>query len=480
MSKRSRWLCAAVVLVLWGLITHGTSAGTGDEPHYQMMTYSLAFDRDLDLTNDYTNRENLALYGRFEAGPQVQAGKDGRLRSVHDIGMPLLFAPYYAVAYMLTGQLVAHVPARWLERARLDFNVLVRHFLSIAMIGFTAGIAVRLLEMFTALSVSSRRAFAWALLVVLSPPLMSHSFLFFTEILSAFIALTLFLWLRVVPRSRLEALLAGAAVGFLLLVHARNVGLVAGLLLMAGIRARRWTDRGLLMAFVIGAAILFAVRTGVTYHFWGTWLTTPQTRVGDFTGLPSLMKESATRITGWIFDQEDGLLPYAPIYLLAPAGWLALWRRDRTLCVEISIVVGAYVGVMTVPFLNTHGWRGGWSPAARYLLPIVPLLSILAFSAVAHMRRIPAIVLVIAGVQVCLDAFLWQHPRLMWNDGYGTSAFLRYLDGGTKRLSSNMPSLFPPVGSRTIAIIAATSIAWLILTAWLSRRERGLHLQRPA
>src|SRR5437667_5703369 len=79
-ARRSQVLAVVVVLVLWGLITHGTPAGTGDEPHYQMITYSLAFDHDLDLTNDYTNPDNLALYGRFEAGPHVLPGKDGRLR----------------------------------------------------------------------------------------------------------------------------------------------------------------------------------------------------------------------------------------------------------------------------------------------------------------------------------------------------------------------------------------------------------------
>ena len=502
----------AVVLVLWGLITHGTSAGTGDEPHYQMMTYSLTFDHDLDLTNDYTNPDNLAAYGHYEAGPQVQPGKDGRLRPVHDIGMPVLFVPYYAVAYLLTAQVVAHVPARWLERARLNFNVVLRHLLSFAMIGLTAAIAVRLLDIFSALSTSASRAFAWVLLMVLSPPILSHSFLYFTEIVSAFIALYVFMWLRAgrerlrpwraeakqsrgeasasvragggapapVKKSRAGALLAGAATGYLLLVHARNVGLIGGLMLLAVWRARRWSDRGLIVAFIGGAAVLFAVRTGVNYHFWGTWITTPHERFGAVAGWQPFVTESATRITGWLFDQEHGLLPYAPIYLLAPAGWLALWKRDRVLCVELSMVIAAYVGVMTMPTLNAHGWRGGWSPAARFLVPVAPFLAILTFAAVAHLRRLPAIVLAIAGVQVCLDAIFWQDPHLLWNDGFGTSAFLRYLDGGTGRLSSSFPSLNTPVSSLTMIIVAAASAACLLLTAWLSRRERDLRLRRPA
>ena len=48
-----RALQAMVMLALWGLITHGTHAGTGDEPHYLAITHSIAFDGDLDLANNY-------------------------------------------------------------------------------------------------------------------------------------------------------------------------------------------------------------------------------------------------------------------------------------------------------------------------------------------------------------------------------------------------------------------------------------------
>jgi hypothetical protein len=136
--------------------------------------------------------------------------------------------------------------------------------------------------------------------------------------------------------------------------------------------------------------------------------------------------------------------------------------------------------VMTIPTLNAHGWRGGWTPAARFLVPVAPFLAILTFAAVAHLRRLPAIVLAIAGVQVCLDAIFWQDPHLLWNDGFGTSAFLRFLDGDTGRLSSSFPSLNTPVSSLTMIIVSAASAAWLLLTAWLSRRERDLRLRRPA
>jgi hypothetical protein len=468
----SRWLAVLVVAALWGLITHGTSAGTGDEPHYEMIAHSVVFDRDLDLTFDYANPDNLALGGRFEGGAHVLAGKDGRLRPVHDVGMPLLFAPYYLVAYEVTAQIVARVPASWLTRARLNFNVLVRHFLSLAMIGVTAAIAVRLLAVFSTLSPRRGRAFVWTLLLALSPPILSHSFLFFTEIVSAFLGLVLFMWLygtRQRQPDRLEALFAGAGIGLLFLVHARNAGLVAGLIGLALAYSSRWGDRRPLMPFFAGAAALLAVRTAITYHFWGTWLTTPHERLGELAGLQPILAESATRVVGWLFDQEHGLLPYAPIYALVPAGFVSLWKRDRELCAALSLVVLAYVGVMTLPFLNVHGWRGGWSPAARFLVPVAPFLAVFAFAAIAGAERLPVVVVGLAMAQAALDAVLWQHPGLLWNDGVGSSALLTYLDGGSGRLTALVPSIIPPVTPRTLMLIAGATTLWLALTGWLTR-----------
>jgi hypothetical protein len=465
-----------VFVILWGLITHGTYAGTGDEPHYQMMAHSLVFDGDLDLTTDYSNPLNLSLGGHFEGGAHIQPGRDGRLRPVHDVGLPILFAPYYLLAYRTTEVIVARVPQAWLERARLNFTVLLRHFLSFAMIGVTAWIAVYLLEIFAVLSVSSRRAFAWAVLLVLSPPIVSHSFLFFTEIMSAFVAFAVFRWLREPGlanavtsespsrRTTVGAFIAGAAVGYLLLIHARNAGLIAGLMLLAALEAKRWRRWGWLGWFMSGAVAMFVVRTGVTYQFWGTWFTTPHARFGDVTGWQPLVIESLTRLIGWLFDQEHGLLPYAPIYLLVPAGWLALWKRERDLCIDLTLVVAAYVAVITLPLLNAHGWRGGWTPAARFLVPIAPFLAVLAFAAVAWLPRLPPVVLVIACAQVALDAVLWQHPGLFWNDGIGKSALLAFLDRGTGYLSAYIPSIFPPLSARTLAIVAVALTSWTVLT----------------
>jgi len=260
----------------------------------------------------------------------------------------------------------------------------------------------------------------------------------------------------------------------LMLVHARNVGLVAGLLFIALLQHLRSPKHGVLIPFLAGAVVLFAVRTAVTYHLWGTWLLTPHARLGIVEPGESLIVEALTRAFGWLFDREHGLLPYAPIYLMAPAGWFALWKRNRELCIDISLVVGCYVAVMTMPFLNAHGWRGGWSPAARFLVPVAPFLAILVFASIADLKRLPVIVMPIVVIQVCLDALFWNQPKLLWSEGVGTSALLNALDGNTGHISRYVPSILPSLNSSNMLLVAVASTVWLLLTLWLMRDMRAL------
>jgi hypothetical protein len=432
------------VLVLWGLITHGTYAGTGDEPHYAMIAHSIAFDRDFDLANNYADQQNLVFGGALDPGNHAVRGKDGTLRPVHDVGLPLLFAPYYAAAYWIAQQAGTHLPPRVLQRAKLNQTVILRHLLSFAMIAITAWIAVQLFTVFVSLSGPApskpgvrrveghpTRAAWWAALFVLTPPLLSHSFLFFTEILSAAITLWVVRSTRRSPVPRTVAALAGAATGLLFLIHARNAGLVIGL---GAIAVWQWfrRDRIALGLFAVGATVALAARTAVTFHFWGTWLTTPIAWFGSTPGVVAWLTELSTRLLGWLLDPEHGLLPYAPIYALLPFGWVALYRKDRAFAIALTLVVVAYVGCMAIPSINLHGWRGGWSPAARFLVPIVPLLAIAVFAYAGTSPKLKVPVAVLLAVQIAANAFFWQHPKLLWNDGDGVSAVALYVRGATK------------------------------------------------
>ena len=442
----------SVLLFTWGLDTHGNFAGSGDEPHYAMIAHSLVFDRDLDLSNDYDDASNLVGAGGLRPETHAVRGDNGQLRPVHDIGLPVLFAPYFALAYRIAEASPRWISARTMARARLNPPLVLRHLLSLGMVVVAGGIAILLFQIFRSYSDENASAMWWTFAFVLAPPLMSHSFLFFTEIPSAFIA-TLFyreLTLRHRPTVLRTATL-GAAVGFLLLLHIRNAGLVVGMIalfLWAG-REQRQT-----FAFVAPISLFATIRTILNFHLWGNLVTSPHASPAPLYGFGEMSTEAATRILGLLFDQEHGLLAYAPIYLLVLPGALALRKEDRCSFVKLAVLVVAYVTPVILPAVNRHGWDGGWSPAARFLVPITPMLAIFVFGYVSQRRAVPFVVLPLVSLQMALDLLFWARPKLMWNGANGASAlakwFANWADIARWLPSWERPSAYSAVLSATL------------------------------
>jgi hypothetical protein len=127
------------------------------------------------------------------------------------------------------------------------------------------------------------------------------------------------------------------------------------------------------------------------------------------------------RMTALLVDQEFGLLPYAPIYALGIGGAFVLAREKPALVLATVIVCVSYIGLIVCPITNVHGWMGGWTPAARFLTPIAPLLSWFVYAGLRTCPR-PLAVPVVA-LQIAISAYSWQHPKILWNDGNGIAAF---------------------------------------------------------
>jgi hypothetical protein len=438
-----RLLVTIVSLVLWGFGTHGTFAGTGDEPHYLAIAHSLAFDGDLDLRNNYGAFEPLVAGGNLVPEAHVR-DIGGTLRPVHDVGLPLLFAPVVRVVAPLVALVARAAPEALMRSAKLTPTTLYRHALSLAMIALAAILAALMFDALVALDARAihrgRAAFATTLLLMASPPLVAYSTLFFTELLSAllsFVAFTRLVWR---PAHGVRAWLAlGAVIGFLLLVHVRNVGLVVGLTIVASIvLARQGTARER-WAFFAGLAAMLALRTAITHHMWGTWVTTPHATPGPWEGWVATARLTGMRLIALLVDQEYGLLIYAPVYALALAGVVLLAQRAPQVARSLVFVTGCYVAFVVFPLTNMHGWSGQWCPAGRFLTPVTPFLGIAVFFALRAWPRSTAFLI---AAQIALSAYWWQHPKLLWNDGDGRAAFCAHLG---ERACTALPSLAPTV-----------------------------------
>ena len=282
MSRRA--LQAIVVLVLWGLITHGTHAGTGDEPHYLAIAHSIAFDGDLDLANNYGANEPLVGGGVLQPEAHVRPGVGGdgaagpRRRAAARSSRPSS-----ASRFRSRNALTRIIPEAAMRRARLNPPVLYRHLLSLAMIALAAILAGLMFDAFVALGASARAAFGTAALLMLSPPLLIFSVLFFTELLSALLCFVVFdrISLRDV-RGTAHWWWLGCLTGFLFLLHARNIGLTIPLAALALYRLRDPSRRREAVRLRARArALLVVVRTCVNYLFWGTLVSRPARTVRE-------------------------------------------------------------------------------------------------------------------------------------------------------------------------------------------------------
>ena len=215
-------------------------------------------------------------------------------------------------------------------------------------------------------------------------------------------------------------------VGFLFLLHARTAGLVAALVLLGLGAAYRQKSARHAAALITGAAVLLVIRTLINHMFWGTWLTTPHATLGQLRGIGETAKIAGLRLAGLLVDQEFGLLIYAPFLVLAPLG-LAL-MRDRTTARAVIFTCACYLALVLWPVTNVHGWQGGWNPAGRFMLPLVPLLALALPVAIAAVPR--AAMIALLTLQIFLDAYLWQNLKNFWNDGDGIAAICSRVGSG--------------------------------------------------
>lgn len=204
-----------------------------------------------------------------------------------------------------------------------------------------------------------------------------------------------------------------------------------------------WRKRGTRangIAFCAGFIVMLAVRTAVTYHLWGTWLPTPHARVGSWEGVTAALEVIGHRLAGLAVDQEYGLLPYAPVFVLVVFALAPSARLSPGVVATLSVLIVAYLLPVLLPITNVHGWTGGWSPAGRFWVPIVPVLAVEVAVGITLAPR--PIVIALVALQIGINAYFWQHPKNLWNDGDGRAAVC---ERGGATFCDRLPSLVRPI-----------------------------------
>lgn len=424
----------------------------GDEPYYLLITHSLAYDGDAELTNNYAAGDWSRFLSRpIEPQPGDPVGPRGELYSRHNELLPMALVP----AYRLAGKAGA-----------------------LAMMGaFTAALAwltLRLARHYAPDRPGEALA-AWALLAF-APPLLLYSYQVWVEVPGALLAtLALDRILRLdADRAgagaarrwgRKEWLSLGLPVLLLPLLKIRFLVVAAPLLALgwwhAGRPRRHVWVLALMLAAVAGGMLLhnsFLYSNPLKIHSW------QELDLHRYS--PAAYARGAL---GLFYDTAFGLFACAPLWLLAiPACGLLLARRSPLL---------AHLAVITFPYLlivvPRSEWYGGWSPPFRYPLIALPLLAVALVPLLAGRRR-PGARALLAGLALAtlMLALLWTVvPGWTYNFADGRTYVLDRL---SERLGSDLGRLFPSsVRPRAATWLwPAVTLVLVPLLWWLPGRRR--------
>ena len=363
---RTRWVQTIGIGVVTAAVCGGAAArltGTilypaGDEPHYLVIAQSLWRDGDFKIENNHA-RGDYREYFRQPLEPHyLTRGKDGEIYSIHPVGLSLLLAPVYALG---------------------GYRAVVAAL--IAMAACAAALAWRWVAGVTGSGAAA--TFAWAA-AALSAPYLFNTFTVYPEI-----AASLAVMIAMTTRQPLVLGLACGSLPWLSTKYAPMSAILLATGLLSGWSPSTWwlaPFRTVARAMLPYGAMLAAWFA----FFWVIWGSPrPQAPYGAM--VQTTPWNLVFGAPGLLFDQEYGLLPYAPVYVLAATGLWVLWRRGgepRAQAVRVALAFAALLG--TVGAFRI--WWGGSASPSRPLASGLPLLMlpIAAAFAEAEGRRRPA------------------------------------------------------------------------------------------
>ena len=402
------WLATACLAGIAGARLTGTPLFPGgDEPHYLVIAQSLWRDGDFKIENNHARGDYREYFPADLEPHYVTRGVNDEIYSIHPVGLPVLIAPVYGAGGY-----------------RAVVFVLI-------LLGATAAAIAWWWTMAT-VHAAGAATFAWAA-IACSAPFLLNTFGVYPEITGALaVMIALVTATRTHPAAPgvMRWIGVGLACAYLPWLSTKYAPMSAALVLVALARLtsgpapllrnpKVWAVTAPYAASLLGWFAFFDA-------FWGNPL--PMAPYGALVQTSPL--NLLFGVPGLFFDQEYGLLAFAPVYILAATGLYQMWRaggESRRQAIEIALVFGALV--VTVGAFRI--WWGGNSAPARplasgLLLLAVPVATAFRAAPAGSARRAGQHLLLWIGAGIAMTLVLSQDGMVIANGRDGTSALLEY------------------------------------------------------
>ncbi len=432
------WAAPLVVLAIYIVPLAGAPPATNPNELARIeLSVTLAHWAQLDLG------PAAAIYGLSED----VARRDGRIYSDKAPGLSLTAVPLVWISGpLLPRQNTTDLPAYWP----------LRHLVT-AMGVTLPSVFLAFLTAFAAAPNGRLRTTSYAFIIAFTTPLWTYASVFFGHAPAAvMVAAAWVLLLRPGVAGALTdpraAILGGVAGGFAVTTEYPTVLLVG--VIFATLAARRTPVRTLALG---ATGILIGVAPALVYHqlaFGAPWLTGYAFKAAsDFqaihsSGFLGIKWPTFQALWGILFGAKRGLFFYGPVLFLAPAGlWWTVKRRGWRDIGPLVAAIAVYV-LFAAGFVD---WEAGWCAAARHLVPVVPLMAILAVWAL----------------------------EILFENTWGTvlAAVLIAISATHALLSIALTPFFPPEFDNPLATLVVPSLADGALAPNLLSAAAGLHPQ---
>jgi hypothetical protein len=428
---------------------------TGDEPHYLLITKSLLADGDINLYNNYANKDYRWFYpGELES--HAKPGPKGPRYSYsrHLPAVPVMLIPFYVL-----GEKTGNLPM---------FIFLVR--LPMCLLTALVGAAFFLLAL--DLTGSRRAALVSWFVVSFTGPILFFSGLIYPEVPAALITVLVFRHLILHGDKRpFVILLSGLGLALLPWLGAKYGVLSVLLFLMAvwPLLKRPIANRGrilCLFVFPLVSAVLFFLFLRSCYgHFnpvaiySGADMTESSAPVRP--GKSTDLAQFASAALSLFVEQKAGILVYAPLYFLIGAGFFLLWKKNRKTAGLLLTVLSAYGILCALTF-----FLGGYCPPGRPLLPLSWVLAVFVSVALAAPagRMASLIKGALIGLSFIAAGFSLPVPQLLYN--FNISHKLAPV-GSESQFLGAASSLFFDLRKWTPSLDASNTMALWPLAAWI-------------
>lgn len=477
-----RWvvLCFSLTFLIYisfiPQIIKFSSPPTGDQPFYLMDAISLVQDGDLELSNNYANRDEDKFYSLaphpadfvgmsapYPLTPQMaisSARPDEEIYGFHPPGLSFLITPAVLIGSWFSLWWPATIVFMCVVGALVATNVFLLAF-----------------------ETTGRTWIAWAVWLALafSSPLMSYSYLIFSELAVGLVTVYAFRRLALGWKANgpWRLLVIGACIGFIPWLAIRCLPIAAGLGLYA--LAQWWrsaapgdlprlelkarigrakeiarkavsSDVGRGLCFIAPIVILALLLGAYHLNLYNSVIPPSDERGGSGVGTFYMpwqgqyeLKKFVTGAFGLLYSQTFGLLNFTPVYLLAVVGVFAMFRTGNGW--DKSLV--KWIGVVAIPYLalisSYSHWGGDWCPPARYASSLVPLLAAplaASLAALSASRVYKALYGAFALIGFGFMSIMLYNPITMWSAS--SSAILDWMaNDPNSPLKINMRTLMP-------------------------------------